>query len=151
MVCIALPIVLLTIPLSNVGHEELLAFLMEEQFALWPKGSQDKFTQKFLRLRAVFQGVLRVETSQAKVTLTGKASGLEGVAEGEAASFKKLLPPFLPRDKKRVVAMLLVACWKGHLVHLHPIKGLESVQYSFSLGGKMIVVDRADKVEGGSR
>ena len=44
-----------------------------------------------------------------------------------------------------------VACWKGHFAHLHPVKGLESVQYGFSLGGEVIVVDGADEVEGGGR
>ncbi len=47
--------------------------------------------------------------------------------------------------------MLLVICWKGNLVHLHPVKGLESVQDGFGLGGEVIVVDGADKVEGGGR
>lgn len=54
MACIALSIVLLTIPLSDVGFKELLPFLMEGRLALRSKGFEDKFAQKFLRLKVVF-------------------------------------------------------------------------------------------------
>lgn len=54
IVFIVLSIALLTIPLSDVSFKELLPFLMEGQLALRSKGFEDKFAQKFLRLKVVF-------------------------------------------------------------------------------------------------